>query len=379
MITIGIMGAPVNNPNHGCMALLYSLLSNLEEIGDFQYILFDWKYDAKSMERISKRIGVKREQLLFSPFVMRTDFVRYIYHFFSYQKMKKNIKACDFIIDLSEGDSFSDIYGDFLYKGRTNIKRLVEQLNIPLILGPQTYGPFLKEENQILARKVIEKAQLVFTRDYESKELLDNWKIPSVLCQDLAFSLPYEEYAIPFTDKIKVGINVSSILMNEKEIKDKKFHLKVDYKKYIETLTEELLSKDIYEIYWISHVNDDYSIHQKLFQQYPNTHLIPIFVDPIEAKSCIAQMDIFIGARMHGTIAAYSTGIACIPTSYSPKFKGMYQAFGYSVEVDLCSLDTTSATLKTMEYVQQYKKLSGSKEQGISWKSTLKKWIGGKS
>ena len=74
-------------------------------------------------------------------------------------------------------------------------------------------------------------------------------------------------------------------------------------------------------------------------KRYPDTNLIPAFNNPIDAKSFISGMDIFIGARMHGTIAAYSSGVPCIATAYSPKFINLFKVFDYDYVVDLTLLD----------------------------------------
>ena len=54
-----------------------------------------------------------------------------------------------------------------------------------------------------------------------------------------------------------------------------------------------------------------------LHEIFPNTIVAPYFATPMEAKSYISGMDLFIGARMHATIAAISAGVPVIPFSYS--------------------------------------------------------------
>ena len=54
----------------------------------------------------------------------------------------------------------------------TKIKELVEKLQIPLVLGPQTYGPFQDEENKKYAKKVIAAPQgLNDTHSLRAKEM----------------------------------------------------------------------------------------------------------------------------------------------------------------------------------------------------------------
>lgn len=69
---IGIMGAPINNSNHGCVALLYSLIHILsqiekEEQKDFEYVIFDWKYNDKCMHMMAELLNVDINKIIYAP------------------------------------------------------------------------------------------------------------------------------------------------------------------------------------------------------------------------------------------------------------------------------------------------------------------------
>ena len=64
--------------------------------------------------------------------------------------------------------------------------------------------------------------------------------------------------------------------------------------------------------------------------------MAPAFLNPIDAKSYISGMDFFMGARMHSTIAAFSSGVPVVPMSYSRKFTGLFNCtLDYDAVVDL--------------------------------------------
>ena len=68
----------------------------------------------------------------------------------------------------------------------------------------------------------------------------------------------------------------------------------------------------------------------------PNIALSPLFLDPVAAKSYISGMDFFMGARMHATIAAFSSGVPVVPMAYSRKFNGLFiDTLSYLHLVDL--------------------------------------------
>jgi polysaccharide pyruvyl transferase WcaK-like protein len=75
--------------------------------------------------------------------------------------------------------------------------------------------------------------------------------------------------------------------------------------------------------------------------------LAPKFSSPVEAKSYISNLDFFTGARMHATIAAFSSGVPVVPVAYSRKFSGLYGTLGYKNLVDGQS-DTTQAAIDTI-------------------------------
>ena len=369
---IGIMGAPIVNSNHGCEALLYSLLIELEKVSKqlgetFDYVIFDWKKGKNYIARLSKETGVPSSHLHFAPYVLLQDPVRLFYHSIDLAQMIHKIKSCDVIMDVTEGDSFSDIYGDAWFTGRTKVKLLCEKLGVTLILCPQTYGPYQKQKNLLLAKQAVEKADMVMGRDRESVRIVQSMTSKkAVYVRDLAFSLPYHSYEINegASGKKKLGLNASYLLYDNKEMKHRSFQLKTDYREFLFQLIDALLKQDQYEIFLIAHVDEDLKVHEVLKQKFPTLHVIPAFRDPIEAKSCIADMDLFIGSRMHGLIAAWSTSTICIPVSYSRKFRDLFSGISYYVDVDLCTLTTIDAVKKTMGYVEDISKLEAMRKEG---------------
>ena len=78
----------------------------------------------------------------------------------------------------------------------------------------------------------------------------------------------------------------------------------------------------------------------------------------MEAKSIISAMDIFIGARMHATIAAISSGVATIPFSYSRKFEGLFNYLNYPYVISGRSETTEAAIAKTKKWIENVTELN---------------------
>jgi hypothetical protein len=123
---IGIMGAPIDSGNMGCMALTYSLLSCLEAVGkaenlDLSYKVFDWKYNEKKLQMLSEKLNIPKEKIEYGHYSSLNHPLKIAYHSVRTVKMIQDIRKCDCVIDLTEGDSFSDIYGDEWFRGRTKV------------------------------------------------------------------------------------------------------------------------------------------------------------------------------------------------------------------------------------------------------------------
>lgn len=350
---IGLMGFELESPNKGCEALSYALVDylNLLQIDDLTILVLD-----------SEDVGGFKSwfpQIRFEavPFRIKDPTFRSV----------RAIKKCDLVFDITMGDSFSDIYSKEYCKSLIKRKVVVELLNKKYVLMPQTYGPFDDAAIRKKAIKVIENAYKVYSRDVASIEYLKQFGVNKEIteCIDLAFMLPFDNSMFA-VDRAKrnLGINISGLLWKGGFISDNQFDLTIDYKEYIRKVIKELLLQG-WSVHLIPHVldakddahDDDYRYIEMLHEEFPNTVIAPRFSNPIEAKSYIACMDCFIGARMHSTIAAFSTGVGVIPVSYSRKFEGVYERLGYKYVINARKLTTDAAILKTLEYVDKNKEL----------------------
>lgn len=361
-LTVGLFGAVINSDNLGCLALTYSLVTILESIARengyiFKYNFFEGIEELGGLQNLSDELKVNKNRLnkVVVTYVYKNKTI--IRHPIKAIAAVKMIRKCNFCIDLTAGDSFTDIYGDERFLSTSRVKRFIERSGIPLILGPQTYGPFLREKNQRIAKELIENATCVIARDPLSANYVHSFSACSVTTTtDLAFSLPFIHTTQNSGDKIKIGINISSLLVSAKtENTVVNFKLRTDYDRFIDEILAYLDASGRYEIYLIPHVGKDGA--DIYTSRYPDAHIIKPFSTPIQAKSFIAGMDIFVGARMHATIGAFSAGVATIPTAYSRKFKGVYEELQYPYIIDLENMETEEAVQKTIFYIEQYKAL----------------------
>ena len=259
-------------------------------------------------------------------------------------------RNADYILDIGSGDSFTDIYGVDWFNVIDRVHRTARFFSKPYCLLPQTIGPFSDEKVTEKAKMTLEKADRVMCRDIQSytyvKELcptVDNVKTYI----DVAFFLPYSKWIFN-NQKTHVGLNISALLWNGGYTKNNQFGLTVDYQKLIRKTIDLFVGNNDIVLHLVSHVlleynyiENDYEICYNLYKEYKceNIVLAPFFLDPIEAKSYIAGLSFFMGARMHATIAAISTGVPVIPMAYSRKFTGLFiDTLNYPYVIDMrCS------------------------------------------
>ena len=262
------------------------------------------------------------------------NLIKYLAKWKEYQATKKVYKEADFILDIGQGDSFADIYGKSRFDWIFSQYQLGMKLKKTYCILPQTIGPFEVPAIRKQACKGINYAKCVMTRDKQSydfvKELLSEKVVSEII--DVAFFMPYKKKVFD-SDSIHVGLNVSALLWHGGYTRDNQFGLKVDYPSLIRSIIDYFLKQANVKVHLIPHVvgserhvENDYAVSFDLVEEYnrPDLILSPLFLDPISAKNYIAGMDFFMGARMHSTIAAFSSEVPVYPMAYSRKFNGLF-------------------------------------------------------
>lgn len=269
------------------------------------------------------------------------------------------LEKCDLILDIGEGDSFSDIYGWKRLLIQVWTKVLASMGGRRLILSPQTLGPFRSALSRWLADIGMARAKAVCARDRLSSDYFRDRSLGTKLIEttDVAFLLPF----VPSERRARVGncaigLNVSGLLWSGGYTRNNQFGLTLDYRSTIDKILRFFLSVPGCEIHLIPHVvsstcaeEDDYRAMEEISRQYSSTVLAGPFSTPSEAKSYISGLDFFAGARMHACIASFSAGVPCIPMAYSRKFKGLFGTLGYDHVADCTAMSEDAVVSMVVE------------------------------
>jgi len=168
--------------------------------------------------------------------------------------------------------------------------------------------------------------------------------------------LPYEKENISH-DLTNVGISISDLLWRGGYTGHNEFGLLDDYQKVIRHIIHFFLKKENVRLHLVGHVvngerwsENDYALCYDLSKEYNNPRIIcaPYFLGPIEAKNYIASLDFFMGARMHATIAAFSSGVPVVPMAYSRKFNGLFEQtllYPYMIDMKVDTIETMISKL----------------------------------
>ena len=279
----------------------------------------------------------------------------------------RTLYEADLAVDITGGDSFSDIYGMRRFVLGFLRKWLVLFYGKRFVMLPQTYGPFHRPITRFMAKRILRGAEVIYSRDQEGldrvRELLNGQGSDHVrFAPDVAFLLdpraPSDPAIIPDSNltangSIVVGLNISGLLYNGGYNQDNMFGLKVDYRRLVREIADTLLEHEDVVLLLVPHVfppdeirvESDPLACQELFDDLKTRYEGRVYLaagrySHNEIKSVIGQCEFFLGSRMHACIAALSQHIPAVGLAYSKKFRGVFRVAGVEDNVvDLLTLD----------------------------------------
>lgn len=264
------------------------------------------------------------------------------------------LRASDLVLDIGEGDSWTDIYGTqrFVFHAGTKIATLA--LGKPLVLSPQTIGPFDHPVKRRIADAIMNRARAVFTRDSLSTAYVAQRRLRCETAEyiDVAFRLPFTPQPRAAA-RARVGLNVSGLLYRGGYTGRNELGLTIDYRDFTHRLMAALRDRGA-ELHLVPHVtapdgsDDDRSVIPALRERFPDLIVPDAFPDASTAKSYMSGLDFVVGGRMHACIGAFSAGTPVVPIAYSRKFNGLFDTLGYPHYVDGKAVSTDEAVARTL-------------------------------
>lgn len=255
--------------------------------------------------------------------------------------MQRWLEGFDLVWDTRSGDSFSDLYGAHRHSVMSAVHEFAVQAGRPVVMAPQTIGPFSSMRGRVLARRTLRRSALVFARDPVSAEAAATLGRPvDATTSDLAFAIAPPERIGPPRDVI---LNVSGLLWRDNPHVDARA-----YREAVRAIVRMLLSRSR-SVAVLPHVldshdrdNDAPAVEDIAAEFGPDLELlVPDGLD--EAREIIAGSRVLIGARMHACLNALSTGVPAIAMSYSRKFAPLLDAIDWRFSVPAGDAGTETA------------------------------------
>jgi colanic acid/amylovoran biosynthesis protein len=376
-VEISFFGAPGDTHNLGVSALRHSLLVGLlQREPNVRITAFDFGLGRRreiiplgSRNHVVVMAGARSSRRVYRPesYVNLRASARLGGHFNAGARALLRATA---VLDVSGGDSFSDIYGLDAFEDVMAPKELALDLQKPLVLLPQTYGPYDDDAARLRARRVIARASTAWSRDDDSfarlRDLLGADFDPSRhrAGVEMAFGMRPQQPSAAITTRLEdwitppdgapsVGVNVSGLTYFADQT-GRDFALKVDYRRLLHDLVYKLVDRGA-RVLLLAHVlgrggtESDEDANADLIAALPSSvrsrvSIAPNNVGPNEIKWVISRADWFCGTRMHACVAALSAGVATASIAYSLKTRGVFATYGQEGHVaDARTLGTEEA------------------------------------
>ncbi len=342
---IDISGLDLFASNRGTAALGYGSIPFLEEKGYFtdgQELILFHRYK-KFWKR--SNIQVRFEKLQINEKTYRRTIVpihdveyRLVQKFgiiLPFTQFGRYVKKVELEAAIYGGDGFSDIYGTSTFMGRMNQTWLLRRAGVPLLLLPQTIGPFKEKKNYDIAVRLLCYAKEIYVRDNKFVPELNRLGLKFTQTPDLSSYMIPEPWDIEIKENA-VGLNVSGLAYSNKfNGLEGQFDV---YPELIECIINHFRTKGC-TIYLIPHsynynkpiADDDMVACREAYNRlHDKSNVILIDKDLIspQIKYLISRMTFFMGARMHANFAAIYTGVPVYGMAYSYKFEGAFNANG---------------------------------------------------
>lgn len=374
---LSLFGASPDTGNQGVNALSQSVLHSLARRGVDRVLQFCYRHRTPQSvwtesghEMAVQTCVANRTRRLYSPDSFFALALATRLNVLQHQASLGFLRS-QAVLDISAGDSFTDLYGWERFLSVLAPKTLSIARRVPLILLPQTIGPFCTKRARKMARAVLLNATQVWARDEQShaliRELTGSQFDPAKyrLGVDMAFGLVARRPS-QLPEKIQawitgkgadsspiVGFNISGLIYNTPEESKEQFGLRADYCSVVREFADWLLSTSEARLLLVPHVltpegvrESDFAACKSLYEQLSaeqqtRVAILPADYGAEELKWIIGRTDWFCGSRMHSTIAALGSSVPAASLSYSMKTQGVFASCSMEESViELRHLDT---------------------------------------
>lgn len=310
--------------NHGCEAIIRSTIKTLKanSVNVFSHnIDQDKKYGINNICCLKEDTtsSVQRGSLKWLLSSIQSKVTGRIDLKIKYQRklLLDNVRPGDICLSVG-GDNYCYAGTDILEA----VNYCLRKKGCKTVLWGCSVEPELLHNRDVL--KDISKFDLITARESISYEALKKINSNTHLIPDPAFTLDRIDLPLPsgWKEENTIGINASPLILASG---NKESIVMEAYRKLIRTIIQYTDSN----IALIPHVvwenNDDREVLKQLYEESEDSGRLILLNDCncMQLKGYIARCRMFIGARTHATIAAYSSCVPTLVLGYSVKSRGI--------------------------------------------------------
>jgi polysaccharide pyruvyl transferase WcaK-like protein len=202
---------------------------------------------------------------------------------------------------------------------------------LKIIKLPQSFGPITTNWYKIIARYVLRKCLIIFSRGPLSYKTLKEIGIDSVESTDITFLKETSNKIISYQDK-KIAVISPSVIL-EKEFEK----TSIDYVEILEDIINYLLSCGYLIQIFPNSVSknyknnfDDLSICKKLNKKFVENSSVKSFLsdlNPLEIEGIIKNADILVTSRYHSMILGLNNCVVPIVMGWNQKYLEILSQF----------------------------------------------------
>lgn len=308
--------------NHGCEAIVRGTNKILSQENLTVYSL---NPDEDNLYNLNEVVNIKKQTVEYSKLNPKRILASIKIRLSNDDTYAEKIQYDKLFESHGNNDLAISIGGDnYCYSGYKTYEILNKEFNkkgTKTVLWGCSVEPDLIDKNMA---EDLGKYSLIVARESITYNAVKKVNSNTKLIPDPAFQLDKINLPLPdgFDEKNTIGINISPMIMSCEENKGATM-LNYEY------LVKHIIDATDMQIVLIPHVvwnhNDDRIPLRKIYEKFKDTNRVVLLEDYncMELKGFISKCRMFIGARTHATIAAYSSCVPTLVIGYSVKAKGI--------------------------------------------------------
>lgn len=327
--------------NKGAQSMTYIVIDEMKKRFPMYEIVVVSPFDAEMEQKNLSFKVIDMPSLI--PVLMRTSIKQWLYYTIKGYNREKVLEAdaffrdVDLMIDVS-GFALGSAWNEYENEAYLNKIMCAKHYNIPMIIMPQSFGPFNypNEYRRRLLKKIkkyLSYPIVVFAREKRGFDMLvEDFHLQNVqnhcdmVLNNKGIDLNSIYINVPKTKKIQIKSNSVAFMPSSTAANAKNdAQMFALYKHIVSTLVS--LQKNVYLMY---HSNIDKDITEELANSFGECNQVFYLSEELNSNDfsdLIETFDYAISSRYHAIVHAYKKGVPCLTIGWADKYFELLSMF----------------------------------------------------